>query len=167
MTGVEAISNGVPAFEKPEADNAGKTLIVMATLLGVMFLGITSLARALSIVPVEQESVVSQIGWQVFGTGPLYLAFQAATALILVLAANTAFADFPRLSSILARDGYALSWSDAVGMTQNPELAQFPDSRRIFQNGGKGWHHEKAAGHREPDQVNRGMDAKRRCEHVR
>ena len=84
MTGVEAISNGVPAFQKPEADNAGKTLIVMATLLGVMFFGITFLARALSIVPVEQESVVSQIGRQVFGTGPLYLAFQAATALILV-----------------------------------------------------------------------------------
>ncbi len=107
MTGVEAISNGVPAFQKPEADNAGKTLIVMATLLGVMFLGITFLARALGIVPVEHESVVSQIGRQVFGTGPLYLVLQAATALILVLAANTAFADFPRLSSILARDGYA------------------------------------------------------------
>src|SRR5262249_23924345 len=72
MTGLEAISNGVPAFQKPEADNAGKTLIVMATLLGVMFLGITFLARALSIVPVDQESVVSQIGRQVFGTGPLY-----------------------------------------------------------------------------------------------
>src|SRR5262249_15716532 len=107
MTGVEAISNGVPAFEKPEADNAGKTLVVMAALPAAMFLGITFLARALDIVPVEHESVVSQIGRQVFGSGSLYLALQAATALILVLAANTAFADFPRLSSILARDGYA------------------------------------------------------------
>ena len=123
MTGVEAISNGVPAFQKPEADNAGKTLIVMATLLGVMFFGITFLARALSIVPVEHESVVSQIGRQVFGTGPLYLAFQAATALILVLAANTAFADFPRLSSILARDGYAPR-----------QLANLGD-RLVFSNG--------------------------------
>jgi len=123
MTGVEAISNGVPAFQKPEADNAGKTLVVMATLLGVMFLGITFLARALSIVPVEYESVVSQIGRQVFGTGPLYLALQAATALILVLAANTAFADFPRLSSILARDGYTPR-----------QLANLGD-RLVFSNG--------------------------------
>jgi amino acid transporter len=106
MTGVEAISNGVPAFQRPEADNAGKTLITMAVLLATMFLGITYLARALAILPVEHESVVSQIGRQVFGTGSLYLALQAATAMILVLAANTAFADFPRLSSILAHDGY-------------------------------------------------------------
>ena len=107
MTGTEAISNGVSAFEKPEAENAGKTLIAMAVLLGLMFLGITSLAHTVQVVPVEHESVVSQIGHAVFGSGPLYLALQAATALILVLAANTAFADFPRLSSILARDGYA------------------------------------------------------------
>ena len=123
LTGVEAISNGVPAFQKPEADNAGKTLVVMATLLGVMFLGITFLARALGIVPVAHESVVSQIGRQVFGTGSLYLALQAATALILVLAANTAFADFPRLSSILARDGYAPR-----------QLANMGD-RLVFSNG--------------------------------
>ena len=97
MTGTEAISNGVSAFEKPEADNAGKTLIAMAVLLGIMFLGITYLARTVQVVPVEHESVVSQIGRAVFGSGPLYLALQAATALILVLAANTAFADFPRL----------------------------------------------------------------------
>jgi len=123
MTGVEAISNGVQAFQKPEADNAGKTLIVMAALLGVMFLGITFLASALGIVPVEQESVVSQIGRQVFGSGPLYLALQGATALILVMAANTAFADFPRLSSILARDGYAPR-----------QLANMGD-RLVFSNG--------------------------------
>jgi len=123
MTGVEAISNGVPAFEKPEADNAGKTLVVMAALLATMFLGITLLARALDVVPVEHESVVSQIGRQVFGAGSLYLALQAATALILVLAANTAFADFPRLSSILARDGYAPR-----------QLANMGD-RLVFSNG--------------------------------
>jgi len=106
LTGIEAISNGIPAFQKPEADNAGKTLIAMATLLVGMFLGITFLARSLGVVPVEQETVVSQIGKQVFGYGPFYLALQATTALILVLAANTSFADFPRLSSILARDRY-------------------------------------------------------------
>jgi len=123
MTGTEAISNGVTAFEKPEADNAGKTLIAMAVLLGVMFLGITYLARALQVVPIEHESVISQIGRLVFGTGPLYLVLQAATALILVLAANTAFADFPRLASILARDGYAPR-----------QLANLGD-RLVFSNG--------------------------------
>jgi amino acid transporter len=123
MTGVEAISNGVAAFEKPEAENAGKTLIAMAILLATMFLGITVLARALHVVPVESESVVSQIGRAVFGSGPLYLALQAATALILVLAANTAFADFPRLASILARDGYAPR-----------QLANLGD-RLVFSNG--------------------------------
>jgi len=106
LTGVEAISNGIPAFQKPEAENAGKTLVAMAALLATMFLGLTTLARALSVVPVEHETVVSQIGRQVFGTGPLYLILQAATALILVLAANTSFADFPRLSAILARARY-------------------------------------------------------------
>jgi amino acid transporter len=123
MTGVEAISNGVPAFQTPESENAGKTLIVMALLLGTMFLGITSLAHALGVVPVEHESLVSQIGRQVFGSGALYLALQAATALILVLAANTAFADFPRLASILARDGYAPR-----------QLANLGD-RLVFSNG--------------------------------
>jgi amino acid transporter len=123
MTGVEAISDGVPAFQPPEADNAGKTLIAMAILLATMFLGITFLAHVLDIVPVAHESVVSQIGRQVFGHGPLYLILQAATALILVLAANTAFADFPRLSSILSRDGYAPR-----------QLANLGD-RLVFSNG--------------------------------
>ena len=123
MTGVEAISDGVQAFQKPEADNAGKTLIVMASLLALMFLGITFLAHVMGLVPVEHESVVSQIGRRVFGSGLLYLALQAATAMILILAANTAFADFPRLSSILARDGYAPR-----------QLANLGD-RLVFSNG--------------------------------
>jgi amino acid transporter len=106
LTGVEAISNGIPAFRKPEAENAGKTLVAMAVLLGSMFLGISFLARVLTVVPLEHETVVSQIGRHVFGDGPLYLALQVATTLILVLAANTSFADFPRLSAILARDRY-------------------------------------------------------------
>jgi amino acid transporter len=106
LTGVEAISNGIPAFRQPEAKNAGRTLIAMAVLLGTMFLGISLLARALQIIPLEHETVVSQIGRQVFGDGALYVALQAATALILVLAANTSFAGFPRLAAILARDRY-------------------------------------------------------------
>jgi amino acid transporter len=106
LTGVEAISNGVPVFRKPEASNAGKTLIMMALLLGTMFLGITVLAHSLAVVPSEHETVLSQIGRQVFGDGALYLALQVATTLILVLAANTSFAGFPRLAAILARDRY-------------------------------------------------------------
>ena len=106
MTGVEAISNGITAFRQPEAKNAGKTLVAMALLLGTMFLGISFLARSLGVVPVEHETVVSQIGRQVFGDGPLYLALQVATTFILVLAANTSFAGFPRLAAILARDRY-------------------------------------------------------------
>ncbi len=106
LTGVEAISNGIPAFRPPEARNAGKTLVTMVALLATMFLGISFLARVLGVAPLEHETVVSQIGRQVFGAGPLYLALQAATALILVLAANTSFAGFPWLSAILARDRY-------------------------------------------------------------
>jgi len=106
LTGIEAISNGIRAFEKPEADNAGRTLIAMVVLLATMFLGITFLSRLLGVAPLEHETIISQVGRQVFGTGPLYLALQAGTAAILILAANTSFADFPRLSSILARDRY-------------------------------------------------------------
>ena len=106
LTGVEAISNGIPAFRRPEARNAGLTLVAMAILLGTMFLGISFLARTLGVVPAEHETVVSQIGRQVLGQGPLYLALQVTTMLILVLAANTSFAGFPRLAAILARDRY-------------------------------------------------------------
>ena len=106
LTGVEAISNGIPAFQKPEADNAGKTLIAMTALLATMFLGITLLANLLDVVPTEEETVVSQIGRQIFGNGSLYGILQAATALILILAANTSFAGFPRLSAMLAHARY-------------------------------------------------------------
>jgi amino acid transporter len=107
MTGVEAVSNGVPAFKPPEAKNAAATMLTMAVLAITMFLGITLLAQAYHIVPSQQETVVSQLARGVFGSrGPAYYAVQAATMLILVLAANTAYADFPRLASILARDRY-------------------------------------------------------------
>ena len=107
MTGVEAVSNGVPAFEPPEAKNAAATLVTMAVLSITMFLGITLLAQIYGVVPSRSETVVSQIARGVFGgrSAP-YFAVQAATMLILVFAANTAYADFPRLASILARDRY-------------------------------------------------------------
>jgi amino acid transporter len=106
LTGIEAISNGVPAFKAPESDNAGKTLLVMIALLTTMFLGITFLANEIGAAPSHAETVLSQIGRSLFGNSPLYVGVQIATALILLLAANTAFADFPRLSFIMARDGY-------------------------------------------------------------
>ena len=107
MTGVEALSNGVPAFRPPESRNASFTLIAMAVLSISMFLGITLLAHAYEVVPSHSETVVSQIARGTFGSSTLpYFAVQAATMMILVPAANTAYADFPRLASILARDGY-------------------------------------------------------------
>jgi amino acid transporter len=107
MTGVEAVSNGVPAFRTPEARNAAQTLIAMAALGITMFVGITLLAHAYHVVPSATETVVSQIARGTFGgRGVLYLCVQTATMLILVLAANTAYSDFPRLASIVARDAY-------------------------------------------------------------
>jgi len=107
LTGVEAVSNGVPAFRQPESRNAAATLVIMAVMSITMFTGITLLAHAYGIIPGESETVVSQIGRSTFGGGSLfYYAVQAATMLILVLAANTAYADFPRLASIVARDRF-------------------------------------------------------------
>ncbi|MBX6341121.1 MAG: APC family permease [Thermomicrobiaceae bacterium] len=106
LTGVEAISDGVPAFKPPEADNAAKTLVAMALILGSIFLGVTFLAHHFTIVPSEHETVVSQIARTIVGRSPFYYYIQFATAGILMLAANTSFADFPRLGSFLARDKF-------------------------------------------------------------
>jgi amino acid transporter len=108
LTGVEAISDGVPAFQPPEWVNAQKTLTVMIIILGIFFAAITFLAYQLGIMPDEHggETVVSQIARAVFGDGPMYLMIQFATMLILILAANTAYSDYPRLSYFLARDGF-------------------------------------------------------------
>ena len=108
LTGIEAISNGVPAFKKPEAKNAATTLVVMAALLTVMFLGTSVLAYLYGVHPHTSETVISQFARIMF-TGPIawfYYVVQITTALILVLAANTSFADFPRLGSLLARDRF-------------------------------------------------------------
>jgi amino acid transporter len=109
LTGTEAVSNGVPAFKPPEPRNAQIVLILMGTFFGLIFLGMSFLAGQLGILPdpTEQETVISQLTRTFVGAGtPFHYLVQVSTAVLLVLAANTAFADFPRLSSILARDGF-------------------------------------------------------------
>jgi amino acid transporter len=110
VTGVEAISNGVPAFRPPEWRNARTTLMWMGTLLGAMFLGLSYLAVQLQVVPSERATVISEVGRAVFGGGApgtvLLVMLQVATTLILILAANTSFADFPRLASFQASDDF-------------------------------------------------------------
>ena len=111
LTGVEAVANGVPAFKPPEAKNAANTLVAMAVLLAVLFIGITIVADAYQIVPSVEGSggptVIALVAQTAFGNdSPLYYTFQIATALILFLAANTSFNAFPRLAALLAEDGY-------------------------------------------------------------
>lgn len=107
LTGVEAISDGVLAFRPPEWINARQTLLWLGTILGFMFLGITYLAHLYQIVPAEHETVISMLGQSIFGIGPLYyFLVLLATPAILTLAANTSYADFPRLCYFLARDGF-------------------------------------------------------------
>ncbi len=110
LTGVEAVSDGVQAFRKPEARNAGTTLVIMGLLLAFLFIGITVLAYLYDITGPSEEphrTVVALVALAVFGNGPLFAAVQIATFLILFLAANTSYADFPRLANFLARDRYA------------------------------------------------------------
>ena len=106
LSGIEALADGVPAFRKPEAKNAATTLTVMACILGTLFFGVSLLASRLHPFPTHDETVISQMARVVFGEGAMHVLLQFATAGILILAANTAYADFPRLSSIIARDGY-------------------------------------------------------------
>ena len=106
MTGTEAISNGTPAFKPPEWKNAQATMVAMAVILGFVFLGISFLATTAGAVPSQTESVLSQVGRATFGQGPAWYILLISTMGILVLAAQTSFADFPRLASILARDGF-------------------------------------------------------------
>jgi len=107
LTGVEAISNGITAFKEPRSRNAGITLIWMAFILGFLFMGISFLTREIHAVPSETETVISQLARTVFaGRGFLYFLTITGTTVILILAANTAFAGFPRLSAMLAQDGF-------------------------------------------------------------
>jgi amino acid transporter len=106
LTGVEAVSDGVPAFRPPEARNARIVLAWLGIILVTLFIGITFLAHHYQVLPRAEETVVSQLARLIFGGGLLYYEVQAVTMLILVFAANTAFADFPRLAYFLARDGF-------------------------------------------------------------
>ena len=106
LTGVEAISNAVPAFRRPEPRNAARTLIAMVAILGTYFLGISVLAQSLRPTLNEHETILSILGRAVFGDGVLSVVLQAATATILILAANTAYNAFPAVCSIIARDGF-------------------------------------------------------------
>jgi amino acid transporter len=125
LTGVEAISNGIPAFKKPESRNASVTLVWMAVILGVFFIGLTILAHELGVQHADKVSVPAQVAGAVF-TGyfrPVFFFIQVSTAFILILAANTSYADFPRLGSILARDRFL------------PHQFTFRGDRLAFSNG--------------------------------
>ncbi|MGH7321280.1 MAG: APC family permease [Candidatus Rokuibacteriota bacterium] len=106
LTGIEAVSDGVPAFRPPEARNARAVLVGLGVILTVLFLGITFLANAFDVLPVEGETITSQLARRIFGSSVLYYVVQGVTTLILVLAANTSFADFPRLAWFMARDRF-------------------------------------------------------------
>ena len=124
LTGVEAISNGIPAFQEPKSRNAGITLMWMSAVLSVMFFSMTFLARQVGALPSHTETVFSQIGRVIYASGsPLYLALLGSTTLILIMAANTSFADFPRLSALQAGDGYL------------PKQLTYRGSRLVFSYG--------------------------------
>ncbi|ACZ42972.1 conserved hypothetical protein [Thermobaculum terrenum ATCC BAA-798] len=123
MTGTEAIANGVPAFKPPEWRNARTTMSWMAIILATLVLGVGFLATHMHVLPATDETVLSQIGRSIFGPGPMWWVLQVSTALILVLAATTAFMDFPRLMSILAKDRYA------------PRVFQYRGDRLAFTSG--------------------------------
>lgn len=123
LTGVEAISNGVPAFRKPQSQNAGRTLLVMALLMGALFLGTIALTRFFAVTARPDETILSALARQLVGTSPLYYVIQFATLAILTVAANTSFAGFPRLAAILARDSFL------------PRQLSSPGDRLGFTNG--------------------------------
>jgi len=123
LTGIEAISNGVPAFRPPEAKNAGKTLVTMAVIMGILFLGSIGLTQYLGVEPNSQETILSALARKIFGDGILHIVIQITTMGILLVAANTSFAGFPRVSSILARDRFLPRQFMALG------------DRLVFSNG--------------------------------
>ncbi|MCW5940484.1 MAG: APC family permease [Fimbriimonadaceae bacterium] len=128
LTGIEAISNGTTAFKEPVARNASTVLIVLAVLLSIIFCGISILAERFHVIPMEVsepgfKTVVAQIATAVFGEGPLFGLIQVITAAILILAANTAYAGFPRLANLIAQDGFLPRQFASLG------------DRLVFQNG--------------------------------
>jgi amino acid transporter len=125
LTGVEAISNGITAFKEPRSKNAGQTLMMMSVVLGVLLLGITFLAKQVGSVPsAEGETIFSQMARTIYDSrGPLYLAVIVGTTVILIMAANTSFADFPRLAALHAGDGFL------------PRQLTYRGSRLVFSRG--------------------------------
>ena len=124
ITGVEAISNGVTAFKEPHSKNAGITLIWMSLILGSLLLGITFLSTRIGAIPAESETIISQLVRTIYhGRGLLYILTVSATTVILIMAANTAFADFPRLSALQASDGFL------------PRQLTFRGSRLVYSGG--------------------------------
>jgi amino acid transporter len=121
LTGVEAISNGITAFKEPRSRNAAGTMAMMSTLLGIMFIGITFLANRVGALPSEAETIISQLGRAIYGNGTLFYSLLiGATTVILIMAANTAYADFPRLCALHAGDGFL------------PRQLTFKGSRLVF-----------------------------------
>jgi amino acid transporter len=106
LTGVEGISNGVPIFKPPETRHAKQTMVAMALLMGALFMGTTGLTQYFAIVAGSEETILSALARRIWGSGPLYLLVQASSLLVLMVAANTSFVDFPRVASLVARDGY-------------------------------------------------------------
>jgi len=123
MTGIEAISNGVPSFRPPETKNAGQTLIIMALLMGTLFLGSIGLIQYLAVIAGPQETILSALARRLLGGGIGYLIIQASTMILLTVGANTSFAGLPRLMSVMANDGYL------------PRALAKANSRSVFANG--------------------------------
>lgn len=123
MTGIEAISNGVPSFRPPETKNAGQTMIAMALIMGTLFLGSIGLIQYLAVVAGPQETILSALARRLLGSGVAYLIIQASTTILLTVGANTSFAGLPRLMSVMANDGYL------------PKRLAEANSRSVFGNG--------------------------------
>ncbi|MBI5830357.1 MAG: APC family permease [Chloroflexi bacterium] len=123
LTGVESISNGVPIFKSPESKHANQTMFAMAILMGVLFIGTTGLTQYFAVVAGPGETILSALTRRIWGSGVPYLLVQASTLLVLMVAANTSFVGFPRVASIVARDGYL------------PRQLTFLGDRLVYSNG--------------------------------
>ena len=139
MTGIEAISNAVPAFQPPAARNARVVLTLMVAVLVTMFAALVVLMHLDGIVPQSDQTALSQLAHRSFGSGPLYAYVQGATALVLLLAANTAFNGFPRLLSVMARNGHAprcssgseTAWRSATASSLSPSRPRLCSSHSL------------------------------------
>ncbi len=123
LTGIESISNGVPIFKPPESKHANQTMVAMAVLMAVLFIGTAGLTQYFAVVAAPDETILSALARRIWGSGALHLLTQASTLLVLMVAANTSFVGFPRVASIVARDGYL------------PRQLTFLGDRLVYSNG--------------------------------